>query len=341
VYLIHEKEEWMSLYNMLDKNLTELKNTSYALEGLNERYDLQEAIKNNIKILAPDCLIISEEFSDWEDSKRRIDLLAIDKQANLVVIELKRDDIGAHMELQALRYAAMISTMSFAKACECYDKYLQKDGLDVNAKDAILDFIEFEETELVDFGKDIRIVLASANFGKELTTTAIWLRDKGVDIRCVRLTPYNFKGEILINAEQIIPVPELEEYQVRFREKRTEQIVSSQKSEKDYSEYKYNGVIYNKRRLALELFTDWINKHNPENFHELKNKLGEVLKSRTIALANEISKERENRFYIQEDNLIELPSGELVAISNQWGIGNINRLLDFVRRDGFIIDKVK
>lgn len=331
----------MSLYSMLDKNLTELKNTSYTLEGLNERYDLQEAIKNNIKILAPDCLIISEEFSDWEDSKRRIDLLAIDKQANLVVIELKRDDIGAHMELQALRYAAMISTMSFAKACECYDKYLKKNGLDVNAKDAILDFIELEETELVDFGKDIRIVLASANFGKELTTTAIWLRDKGVDIRCVRLTPYNFKGEILINAEQIIPVPELEEYQVRFREKRTEQIVSSQKSEKDYSEYKYNDVIYNKRRLALELFTDWINKHNPANFHELKNKLGKVLKSRTIALANEISKEREDRFYIQEDNLIELPSGELVAISNQWGIGNINRLLDFVRRDGFIIEKVK
>jgi hypothetical protein len=74
--------------------------------------------KNNIDILAPDCLVIAEEFSDWEDSRRRIDLLAIDKQANLVVIELKRDEIGAHMELQALRYAAMISTMSFTKACE-------------------------------------------------------------------------------------------------------------------------------------------------------------------------------------------------------------------------------
>ncbi|KAF0786760.1 hypothetical protein L246_08965, partial [Salmonella enterica subsp. enterica serovar Worthington str. BCH-5715] len=76
------------------------------------------------------------------------------------------------------------------------------------------------ENELADFGKDIRIVLASADFSKELTTplslshiavvvnsllkSAIWLRDKGVDIRCVRLTPYNFKGEVLINAEQII-----------------------------------------------------------------------------------------------------------------------------------------
>ncbi|VEB50939.1 membrane protein [Salmonella enterica subsp. enterica] len=69
-----------------------------------------------IDIVAPGCLVISEEFSDWEDSRRRIDLLAIDKQANLVVIELKRDEIGAHMELQALRYAAMISTMSFCES---------------------------------------------------------------------------------------------------------------------------------------------------------------------------------------------------------------------------------
>ena len=60
-------------------------------------------------------MVISEEFSDWEDSRQRIDLLAIDKQANLVVIELKRDENGGAYGLQALRYAAMISTMSFAK----------------------------------------------------------------------------------------------------------------------------------------------------------------------------------------------------------------------------------
>lgn len=93
----------------------------------------------------------------------------------------------------------------------------------------ILEFVELDETELVDFGKDIRIVLASSDFSKELTTTAIWLRDKGVDIRCVRLTPYRFNDDVLINAEQIIPVPELEEYQVKFREKRDEQLISSQK----------------------------------------------------------------------------------------------------------------
>ncbi|TBM15325.1 PDDEXK family nuclease [Hafnia alvei] len=331
----------MALYNISNKILVPLEKTKFSIEGLQERYDLQAAIKNNIDILAPDCLVIAEEFSDWEDSRRRIDLLAIDKQANLVVIELKRDEVGAHMELQALRYAAMISTMSFSKACEYYQDYISKNNLNLIAKDTILDFVELEDTELVNFGKDIRIILASAGFNKELTTTAIWLRDKGVDISCVKITPYSFKNEVLINAEQIIPVPELNEYQIKFREKHSEQIASSTKSEKDYSNYQYKGIVFNKRNLALAIFTDWIEKNKPASFDELKKQLVGVINNRTIALAEIISDERKRRYHINKDDLIKLVSGEVIAISNQWGIGNIERVLDFFRQDGFVVEKVE
>lgn len=328
----------MALYNISNKTLTPLDRTTFTIEGLQERYDLQEAIKSNIAILAPGCLVIAEEFSDWEDSRRRIDILAIDKQANLVVIELKRDEFGAHMELQALRYAAMISTMSFSKACEYYQDYLSKNGFEVDAREGILDFVELQDTELVEFGKDVRIILASAGFSKELTTTAIWLRDKGVDISCVKLTPYNFKGDVLINAEQIIPVPELNEYQVRFREKMTEQIASLSKTEKDYSSYKYKGLVLNKRKLALEIFTDWIEKENPASLDDIKRKLEGVIKNRTITLAGSVSDGRKNRYHMND--AIQLASGELVVISNQWGIVNIDRVLNFFRKDGFVVEKI-
>lgn len=329
----------MALYNISNKTLTPLDRTTFTIEGLQERYDLQEAIKNNIAILAPDCLVIAEEFSDWEDSRRRIDILAIDKQANLVVIELKRDEFGAHMELQALRYAAMISTMSFSKACEYYQDYLSKNGIEIDARERVLDFVELQDNELVEFGKDVRIILASAGFSKELTTTAIWLRDKGVDISCVKITPYNFKGEVLINADQIIPVPELNEYQVRFREKRTEQIASLSKTEKDYSNYKYKGLILNKRKLALEIFTDWIEKEKPATLDDIKRKLEGVIKNRTITLVDSVSDGRKNRYHMND--AIQLTSGELVVISNQWGIMNIERILNFFRQDGFIVEKIK
>ncbi|HAX7781203.1 TPA: hypothetical protein JTJ38_001797 [Escherichia coli] len=331
----------MALYNIINKELHALEKTTFTLEGLQERYDLQEAIKKNIDIIAPDCLVISEEFSDWEDSRRRIDLLAIDKQANLVVIELKRDETGAHMELQALRYAAMISTMSFAKACEYFQTYLKKQNCDADAKEKILEFVELDETELVDFGKDIRIVLASSDFSKELTTTAIWLRDKGVDIRCVRLTPYRFNDDVLINAEQIIPVPELEEYQVKFREKRDEQLISSQKKEKDYTWYIYKDKELNKRKLALELLRDWIRQFNPASYNDLINGLSEDFKKRTVMLVDQIPEKQKSRYHINEDALITLPSGEIVAISNQWGIVNIELLIEFVRQNGFVVEKAE
>ena len=61
---------------------------------MQERRDLQRLLRENVEVIAPDTLVIAEEFGDWEDSRRRIDLLAIDRSANLVVIELKRTEDG-------------------------------------------------------------------------------------------------------------------------------------------------------------------------------------------------------------------------------------------------------
>jgi RecB family endonuclease NucS len=66
---------------------------------LKERTDLQRLLREHIEVLDKNLMVLAEEFG--EDSDRRIDLLALDKDANLVVIELKRDD-SAHMELQAI-----------------------------------------------------------------------------------------------------------------------------------------------------------------------------------------------------------------------------------------------
>ena len=60
----------MSLYNISNKNLTAQTPTTFAAEGLQERHDLQEALKGCIDAIAPDCLVISEEFTDWEEARR-------------------------------------------------------------------------------------------------------------------------------------------------------------------------------------------------------------------------------------------------------------------------------
>ncbi len=209
----------MSIYEVTPNSLKALQPTDFAREGLRERTDLQRLIRDKIEVLDADLLVIGEEFGDWEDSNRRIDLLAIDREANLVVIELKRTESGGHMELQALRYAAMVSTMTFDKARDIYRAHLQKMGRDDDPESSLLEFLEWDEPDEERFALDVRVILASADFSKELTTTVMWLNQRGLDIRCVRLQPYSDGDRVLLDVQQVIPLPEAEEFQVQVREK--------------------------------------------------------------------------------------------------------------------------
>ncbi len=92
----------MPIYEVTAEKLRKIEETSFSAAGVRERSDLQRLLKNQIEIISPETLIIAEEFGEWEDSRRRIDLLGIDKNASLVVIELKRTEDGGHMELQAI-----------------------------------------------------------------------------------------------------------------------------------------------------------------------------------------------------------------------------------------------
>ena len=70
-------------------------------------------------------------------------------------------------------------------------------------------------------GQDTRIILASANFSRELTTTVLWLRDRNLDIRCVRLQPYRLAdSRVLLDVQQLIPLPETASFQTRIGVKR-------------------------------------------------------------------------------------------------------------------------
>lgn len=116
----------MPLYELTHDALTPLLPTTMVQQDFKERADLQRLLKAKIEIIDKDLLVLAEEFSQWEDSNRRIDLLALDKQANLVVIELKRTDDGGFMDLQAIRYAAMVRAMTFQQAVYEYAKFLER-----------------------------------------------------------------------------------------------------------------------------------------------------------------------------------------------------------------------
>jgi hypothetical protein len=213
----------VAIYEITKEALSPVPVTTFLAQEIRERYDLQRLLRSNIEAIAPDTFVLAEEYGDWEDSKRRIDLLCIDKEANLVVVELKRTEDGGHMDLQAIRYAAMVSTMTFGRAVETHSAYLRRIGkAEAEAERSILDFLGWESPDESLFAKDTRIVLVSGEFSKEITTAVIWLNDRDLDITCVRLRPYILSGHILLDIQQVIPLPEAAEYQVQVRRKEAE-----------------------------------------------------------------------------------------------------------------------
>ncbi|MGB6060242.1 MAG: hypothetical protein WBG27_00960 [Candidatus Aquilonibacter sp.] len=151
----------MPIYEFGPNSIARVEATTFAAIGLLERHDIQRLLREDIGVIAPDTMVIAEEYAEWTDSKRRIDLLALDKEANLVVIELKRTEDGGNMDLQAVRYAAMVSRMRFEQAVNVYSQYLSgtgKSGDDAGQR--ILDFLGWPEPLEDKFAKDVRIVLA-------------------------------------------------------------------------------------------------------------------------------------------------------------------------------------
>ena len=84
----------MPLFEMTSTTFRPVPEASFAAMGIGERSDIQRLLRTQIDVLGDDLYVLTEEFGDWEDSRRRIDLLAVDAEANLVVVELKRTAYG-------------------------------------------------------------------------------------------------------------------------------------------------------------------------------------------------------------------------------------------------------
>lgn len=227
----------MAIYRMVGgkENLVSIDKTSFGQQGVLERHDLQRILRDKPDVLEEGLFIIAEEFGEWKDSNRRIDLLGLDKSGRLVVIELKRGETGDHMDLQAIRYAAMVANLTFRQVVDIHQTYLDKrvrdDVKSIEEEDAEAHIREhlgsLDEDEPVIRTEIPRIILASEGFSKELTTCVLWLNDswlkkEGREIKCIRFQLYMNGKETLVETSLVIPLPEAEDYITQVQEKEEE-----------------------------------------------------------------------------------------------------------------------
>ena len=321
------------LYQISENEMTRLQRTTFEKAGLSER-EMQDMLKKDINVIAEDLLVVAEEFCDWEDSNRRIDLLGIDKNANLIVIEIKRTSDGGHAELQAVRYAAMISTLTFDKLVRNYEYYLNKNGVQEDASEKLLEFLGWNEPNDDQFAQDVKIILVAAEFSKEVMTSVIWLNDSGLDIRCARMRPYINDGKILLDVETIIPLPETADYQIRIRDKKQRERAARDNA-RDLTKFdlRIDGEPFerlSKRWMVFHIIHTALKQGiTPEKIMDAMPEKGKKRlfmsfdgtlnadQFREQCVSNH-SEDRAKRYFMKDDELFH-SKGKTYAISNQWG----------------------
>lgn len=203
-----------------NKKLHMLEKISLTDCGITERYDLQAMIKNCPDLffneMGEELLLIGEEVKPAENIvDNRIDLLALDKEGNTVVIELKRGNNKLHL-LQAISYAAMISDWEPERLLKQYEAFYGEQS-DTNMLE---DFVQ-EDFESINSSQ--RVLLVSEQYDYEVLVTAEWLTNfYGVDIKCFRLNiSKEDESNEYLSCTCIFPPPEIADHVKTRARKRT------------------------------------------------------------------------------------------------------------------------
>ncbi len=214
----------MYLINKDKNNIEKLEEITFKSAGFKERQHLQEWIAKNPQSLGEDLLIIQKEFSGFDDTNERLDLLALDKRGNVVVIENKLDDTGRDVVWQSLKYASYCSSLTSQGIEEIFDDYLKKQGKEERAKRMLENFFDTEDyRESLNTGNSQRILMVAADFRKEVTSTVLYLLNFGLKVQCFKATPYRLGENVLIDFNQIIPIKEAEDYIIKVASKQREE----------------------------------------------------------------------------------------------------------------------
>ena len=246
----------MFLVNKSTNEAISLERKTFQELGFKERKHLQEWICKNTELLGERLLIIQKEFSGFDDTNERLDLLAVDEDGDLVIIENKLDDSGRDVTWQALKYVSYCSGLSKADVKDIFQKYLSAQNSMESAEHILSEFLGVEDFSEAEINKgDQRIILIAASFRKEVTSTVMWLLDHNIKIKCIKVTPYTLEEKVLIDTEQIIPVKDTEDYLIKIANKKQEEFINKEKNQNRHTiRLKFWAKLLQKMNEKSDLF---------------------------------------------------------------------------------------
>lgn len=132
------------------------------------------------------------------------DLLGIDKEGNLVIIELKKGRTPREVIAQLLEYAAWANDLSDEKIHDIATNYIKS----INTEKDIetLFFETFETDEIPSLNQRLRLFVAAEEISPSVAKVCRFLRQvHGVDVNCIQFNIFQTEsGEVLVNSEAFV-----------------------------------------------------------------------------------------------------------------------------------------
>ena len=134
------------------------------------------------------------------DLGKSIDLLGVDREGNVVVVELKRDRTPRDVIAQALEYAAFAAYLNVDKLEGILGEYRPDEPLGLAERHREY----FGQSEAIAFNKDQRIVIIGQQVTPEIRQTAFFLGAKGVQVTCVEFSFFQAAGGGRLLSQEIV-----------------------------------------------------------------------------------------------------------------------------------------
>jgi hypothetical protein len=134
--------------------------------------------------------------------------------------------------------------------------------------------------------------------------------------------------KVLLDIEQIIPLQEAEDYQVRVRQQSIEQ--KMMQTVLNRRSYRFNGIVYNQRRLALAIIRQFAADNPSINAMDIRDKL--ELLAYVVVPKQEVKSQYDRLYFMKSEEIIYTNQGEEIVVHNScWGFKNITKLIERVR----------
>ena len=180
---------------------------------------LEDVLGEDISILDPNWLLIGRQVPT--DYGKFIDLLALDREGNLVVIELKRDRTPREVVAQLLDYGSWIKGMGEDDIASIFEKYTSKYSPSLQEQSLDEAFCnKFSVDEMPDaLNESHELVVAAAYLDDSTERIISYLTEFGVAINAVFFRFFKDKDSEYLSRAWLIEPDQADEQITRKRQK--------------------------------------------------------------------------------------------------------------------------